>query len=85
MKICKLKKEDRNYFLNMDPLMMLRRADFPNRFVLGAFRMDESTGTDIPAGLLIGCMEEERLIVEWLCVAAEQRLNGVGEIGRAHV
>lgn len=79
MKISRLTKEQRLFFLELDPLKMMERLDFPGSFALVATETDESTMEDIPAGLMICSTREDSLIVEWLCVAGAYRTQNIGE------
>lgn len=79
MKISRMTREQKDFFLDMDPLLMMDRLDFPNTFAVIATQQNEATGEDIPAGLMICSLQGRALIVEWLCVAAAYRMQGVGE------
>ena len=79
MKITRLTKEQKEFFLGTDPLMMLDRLEFPDSFALVATMQDETTKEDIPAGLMICSFCENSLIIEWLCIAAKYRMQGIGE------
>ena len=82
MKITELRKDHRDFFADMDPLMFLERAELPDRECLAAFITEEddesAKGKDIPAGLLIYRKTKESLMIEWVCVRAEYRYDGVG-------
>ena len=82
MKITELRKEHRDFFADMDPLMFLERTEFPDRVCLVAFIGEEddekAKGKDIPAGLLIYRKAKECLMIEWVCVRAQYRYDGVG-------
>lgn len=79
MKISRMTREQKDFFLDMDPLMMMDRLDFPNTFALIATLQNEEAGEDIPAGLMICSLQGRALIIEWLCVAAAFRMQGIGE------
>lgn len=79
MKISRMTREQKDFFLDMDPLLMMDRLDFPNTFALIATQQNEEAGEDILAGLMICSLQGRALIVEWLCVAAAYRMQGVGE------
>lgn len=79
MKILQLRRKDRELFLDMDPLFMMERLEFPGAFALAAVMEQEETGEDIPAGLVI-CMDTgSSIVIQWLCVAARYRRKGIGE------
>lgn len=79
MKISRLTKEQKEFFLDMDPLMMMDRLEFPNTFALIAIQQNETNGEDIPAGLMICSVHGKVLIIDWLCVSAQYRMQGIGE------
>lgn len=79
MRIVRLTKEQREFFLGMDPFFMMERLEFPGSFALAALETDETTHTDLPAGFLICSLGRERLVIEWLYVAPVHRMKGVGE------
>lgn len=79
MKILRLTKKDRELFLDMDPLLMMERLEFPGAFALAAVMEQKETDEDIPAGLVICLDTGESIIVQWLCVAVKYRKQGVGE------
>ena len=60
MKISRMTREQKDFFLDMDPLMMMDRLDFPNTFALIATLQNEEAGEDIPAGLMI-CALQRRM------------------------
>lgn len=79
MKIFRLTKKDGELFLDMDPLFMMERLEFPGAFALAATVEQEGVNGDIPAGLAI-CMDTGKsIIVQWICVAAKFRKQGIGE------
>lgn len=77
MKISRLTREQRDYFLDMDPMMKMDWLDFPNAFALAA--TTQQNGSDIPLGLMICSTQAHRLIIDWLCVSAAHRMQGIGE------
>lgn len=77
MKISRLTREQREYFLDMDPLMKMDWLDFPNTFALAA--TTQQNGSDIPLGLMICSTQAHRLVIDWLCVSAAHRMKGIGE------
>ena len=79
MKIFRLTKKDRELFLDMDPLFMMERLEFPGAFALAAVMEQKKAGEDIPAGLAICLDTGKSIIVQWLCVAMKYRKQGVGE------
>lgn len=79
MKILRLTRKDEALFWDMDPLCMLERLDFPGAFALAAVLEQEGTRGAIPAGLVICRDTGETIIVQWLCVSAKYRRQGIGE------
>lgn len=79
MKIAILREEQKDYFLDMDPLMMLERLEFPNTFALAATETNAQTTEELPAGLMICSLQSDSLIIEWLYVASQYRTQGIGE------
>lgn len=79
MRIVRLKKEQRDFFLNMDPFYMMERLEFPGSFALAALTENETGTGEVPAGLMICTLKPDRLVIEWLCVAAAYRTKGIGE------
>lgn len=79
MKILRLTKKDRELFLDMDPLLMMERLEFPGAFALAAVMEQKETDEDIPVGLVICLDTGKSIIVQWLCVAMKYRKQGVGE------
>lgn len=79
MKIARLTKEQKDFFLDMDPLMMLERLEFPGSFALVAIEQNKRTQRDIPAGLMICSQWKDRLVIEWLYIAIQYRTQGIGE------
>lgn len=79
MRIFQLTRKDRELFLDMDPLLMMERLEFPGTFALAAVLENEETGEDIPAGLAI-CMDTGKsIVIEWMCVSMNHRKKGIGE------
>lgn len=79
MRIVRLKKEQREFFLDMDHFYMMERLEFPGSFALAALAENETGSGEIPAGLMICTLKSDRLVIEWLCVAAAYRTKGIGE------
>ena len=79
MRIVRLKKEQREYFLDMDPFYLMERLEFPGSFALAALAENETESGEIPAGLMICTLKSDRLVIEWLCVVAAYRMKGIGE------
>ncbi len=79
MKISRLRKEHKEYFLGMDPLMKMERLSFPNAFAFAATVENEKTKTDIPAGMMICTLQEKEIFIEWLYVDPAFRMQGIGE------
>lgn len=78
MQIYRLRNEEKSYFDWMDPYGFLSRLALPHYFALAACVKGEDGG-DVPSGLLVASIEEERIIIEWMCVAPEIREQGVGD------
>lgn len=79
MRIIKLTKQMVGYFLDMDPLMLVERLEFPGYAGLAAVDTDPATGDDIPAGLLIYSTQHTSIVIEWMFVKTEYRNRGIGE------
>ena len=78
MKILRLRKEELGLFDWLDPVGMLAGLELPNRFALAAAALPEDW-SDVPAGLFVAGLEEERMVIEWLCVDPERRNKGNGK------
>lgn len=79
MNISYLTREQRDFFVDMDPLQMMDWLEFPNTFALIATDRMEPAGEDVPMGLMICSVFKQFLIIDWLCVNADHRMQGVGE------
>lgn len=79
MRIARLAKAQRGLVLDLDPLMLLDRLEFPDTFALIAVETDAVTQENLPAGLLIASLREQEMMIEWLYVAPERRMQGIGE------
>ncbi len=79
MKVVHLKDDERAYFLDLDPLHMMRRADLAGGFILGALEEAENGTEDTPAGLLICARMEDMLWIIWMYVLPEYRMQGIGD------
>ncbi len=79
MRIARLAKAQRGLVLDLDPLMFLDRLEFPDTFALLAVETDAMTQENLPAGLLIASLREREMVIEWLYVAPERRMQGIGE------
>lgn len=79
MKIFRLTEKDRELFLDMDPLLMMERLEFPGAFAMAAVMEGEDNKEDTPVGLIICIDTGKSIVVQWLCVAAGYRKKGVGE------
>ncbi|MDD6037311.1 MAG: GNAT family N-acetyltransferase [bacterium] len=79
MKISRLTREQKEFFLDMDPFLMMDWLDFPNTFALIATEKKEASAADVPMGLMICSLYDRSLMIDWLCVAADYRMQGVGE------
>lgn len=78
MKLSRMTREQKDFFLDMDPFLMMDRLEFPNTFALIATKQEG--GDDIPAGLMICSLHRHSLCVDWLCVSGNYRMQGVGEL-----
>lgn len=65
--------------MDMDPFQMMGWLEFPGTYALAATDQKQTTGEDIPAGLLICSVSGQSLIIDWLCVSVNYRMQGVGE------
>lgn len=79
MRIARLEKDQKGLVLDLDPLMMLDRLEFPGAAALIAIESDAQTEDDLPVGLLIATVHDDMLVVDWLYVAAAYRMQGIGE------
>ena len=79
MKIGWLKKNQRHFFVDMDPFLMLERLDIPGYFALAASKTDAAGAQELPAGLLLAVMKADRLVIEWIYVRKEFRMRGIGD------
>ena len=78
MKIGILMKEQRELFADMDPFWMMERLELPGYFAMAATEFDEEENSELPAGLMIGEILSDKLIVEWIYVQNEFRSRGIG-------
>ena len=62
MRITRLERDQRGFVLDLDPLMMLDRLEFPNAFALLAIESDAQTNDDLPAGPLIASVQEAAVL-----------------------
>ena len=82
MKIVRVKKNDAEFFEDLDPFELLSLLENPTAFALGAIFAEETGGPerDISiAGLLVGTVTEEMLTIDWVAVEEEFRGQGIGE------
>ncbi len=63
-------------FRGMDPFETLDSLPVKGSFVLGSVAREGDT--DVPVGLLVGAIEEDRLVVYWLFVDPDYRGEGLG-------
>lgn len=77
MKLYRLDKSGEAIFQDLDPLMMLPRGNFGYSVSIGAFEKDETTGCDVPAGLMVFTRRIDTLLIEWLYVAPQFRCKGI--------
>lgn len=76
MRVLKLNRNEQQYFLEMDPLMLMERGNVGDSYVLGGVLEDESTGTDIPVGLAVCSETEDTLMIIWLSISSKYRRQG---------
>lgn len=76
MKIIAIDEEDIEIFKKFDPLFMLARTSVSNRFLLGGLINDGEY--DEPVALMICVQMKDSIIVEWLYVEEEYRMQGLG-------
>ncbi|MDD6038828.1 MAG: GNAT family N-acetyltransferase [bacterium] len=79
MRITCLDMAKRALVLDLDPLMMLDRLEFPASMALLATETDEMTQDALPVGLLIASMQDAQMTIDWLYVVPEKRMQGIGE------
>ncbi len=79
MRIAQLEKDQRGLVLDLDPLMMMDRLDFPDAFALIAVESDQKTRAARPVGLLIAHRAQELLLIDWLYIEHAHRMRGIGE------
>lgn len=78
IKIVSITKEQKIYFMGMDPLMLMDRLDLAGMFALGAVSEDEKTHEVVPVGLMV-CEEGRNCYrIHWLCVDVDYRTRGIG-------
>ena len=77
MKTVALYGEYLKHFIHMDPFEKMSVLDLKGSFALGS-TMEQDDGTDKPAGLCIVSDDNDRLIIEWICVMPEYRELGIG-------
>ena len=78
MKTAIVLEEHLDYFAELDPFGLLKRALFPDRVCLGTVLERKDGGNDVPAALMILHMMEKKVIVEWIFVREELRKRGLG-------
>lgn len=77
MRIIRVLKQDIELFLDMDPLQMTDRLEFPDTFALAAV-LEGKKGEDDPAGIIICRDNGKNLEIEWLYVSGSHRKEGIG-------
>ncbi|MBR5421421.1 MAG: GNAT family N-acetyltransferase [Lachnospiraceae bacterium] len=82
MKISMLREEYYDFFAELDPFFFLERAQLPGYLCLGAVM--EGEPFDKPAALMVLRASEDALIVEWLFVKGEYRMQAVGRDMMGH-
>ena len=78
MRILRLRPQERRYFDWLDPFRRLDRLVLPHYFALVGVTGIEGKNDESPSALLVASMEDDRLVVEWLCVDPAQRYEGLG-------
>ena len=71
-------KNDKLYFMGMDPLFLMDRLDLAGMTAIGAIEENEETGECIPAGLLIYTESKRCYRLFWLCVSPDHQMRGIG-------
>ncbi len=71
-------KEHLGFFAELDPFGILERAYFPDRICVGSVIEDRNGGFDEPAGIMVLKVEENRVVIEWICVRPQVRMRGIG-------
>ncbi len=77
MIILRLRSQETMFFKYLDPFGLLSRLSLPGYFALVGIEKD-SHGSDYPMALLIANANEERIVIEWICVEPERRYKGFG-------
>ena len=76
MKTVLLTGDNLTRFLNMDPFDQAEVLGLEGSFALGITA--DTDGMDDPAGILIACAEDDRLVIRWIYVLPKYRGNGYG-------
>lgn len=77
MKTVQLYGEYLKPFMDLDPFEQSEVLTLKGSFALGT-TVEREDGKDMPAGLLIACEEEDRLVIRWIYVKPEYRGQGIG-------
>ncbi len=78
IKIVSITKEQKIYFMAMDPLMLMDRLDMAGMIALGAIEEKEDTKEVLPEGLLVCEKGQSSYKIHWLCVDQNHRSRGIG-------
>ena len=78
MEIIKLKPDQMEFFSHLDPFDFASISVLPGAFALGAVEQDED-GNDIPAGLCVFRKTTDSLRIEWIAVANDYQMQGIGD------
>ena len=76
MKTVRINEKIAGAFSGLDPFETLDRLPVKGSFVLGT--VSEEDEFDEPVGLLVGVIEDERLVIHWLFVDPDYRGEGIG-------
>ncbi|MCR5251290.1 MAG: hypothetical protein K6E50_11850 [Lachnospiraceae bacterium] len=79
MRIVRISKEERRYLTRLDPWSMLDGLEFPGYFALAAVAEDPQKKRELPVGLMICNVQQDRLLIDWLFVDGLLRGRGIGE------
>ncbi len=66
------------FFKSFDPYDFLFELNLKGGFAIGASRHLEGTADDVPAGLMIAEIDNERITVKWIYVEPQSRGMGIG-------
>ena len=77
-RIVRIRKQDIEFFEELDPFERLSLLEVPGCFALAALAPNEE-GLELPVGLMVGLLDEKGMSIIWLGVNAELQGSGVGE------